>query len=47
MTNATFEPMIVYPIVAALYFILCWPLSLVAQTLERRIDAALGIEQHF
>jgi polar amino acid transport system permease protein len=28
MTNATFEPMIVYPIVAAFYFILCWPLSL-------------------
>ena len=47
MTNATFEPMIVYPIVAALYFILCWPLSVVAQTLERRIDAALGIKQHF
>jgi polar amino acid transport system permease protein len=47
MTNATFEPMIVYPIVAALYFILCWPLSLLAQTLERRIDAALGIKQHF
>ena len=34
MTNTTFEPMIVYPIVAALYFILCWPLSLLAQTLE-------------
>ena len=47
MTNATFEPMIVYPIVAALYFILCWPLSLLAQALERRIDAALGIKQHF
>jgi polar amino acid transport system permease protein len=39
--------MIVYPIVAALYFILCWPLSLVTQNLERRIDAALGIKQHF
>src|SRR5271170_7842550 len=47
MTNATFRPMIVYPIVAALYFILCWPLSLLAQTLERRIDATLGIKQHF
>jgi ABC-type amino acid transport system permease subunit len=39
--------MIVYPIVAALYLILCWPLSLAAQILERRIDAALGIKQHF
>jgi polar amino acid transport system permease protein len=47
MTDATFQPMIVYPTVAALYFVLCWPLSLLAQTLERRIDAALGIKQHF
>src|SRR3984893_18471206 len=47
MTNLTFKPMIVYPVVAALYFVLCWPLSLLAQTLERRIDATLGISQHF
>jgi len=47
MTDATFQPMVVYPIVAALYFLLCWPLSLLAQTLERRIDAALGVSQHF
>jgi polar amino acid transport system permease protein len=47
MTDTTFKPMIIYPIVAALYFVLCWPLSLLAQTLERRIDAALGIKQHF
>ena len=47
MTNTTFKPMIVYPIVALLYFILCWPLSLLAQTLERRIDANLGVKGHF
>jgi polar amino acid transport system permease protein len=47
MTDATFQPMIVYPTVAALYFLLCWPLSLLAQTLERRIDATLGISKHF
>jgi polar amino acid transport system permease protein len=47
MTNTTFKPMIVYPIVAALYFILCWPLSLLAQTLERHIDSNLGIKKHF
>jgi polar amino acid transport system permease protein len=47
MTDATFQPMVVYPTVAALYFVLCWPLSLLAQTLERRIDAALGIKKHF
>ena len=47
MTNATFKPMIVYPIVAVLYFIICWPLSLLAQHLERRIDATLGVKRHF
>ena len=46
IVNVTFQPMIVYPIVAALYFALCWPLSLAALRLERRIDAALGIRQH-
>jgi polar amino acid transport system permease protein len=46
MTNTTFKPMIIYPVVAALYFVLCWPLSLLAQTLERRIDANLGIKKH-
>jgi len=35
-----------YPLVAVLYFALCWPISLVALRLERRIDAALGIKQH-
>jgi polar amino acid transport system permease protein len=44
MTNATFRPMIVYPIVAVLYFMICWPLSLLAGSLERRIDANLGIK---
>jgi polar amino acid transport system permease protein len=47
MTNTTFKPMIIYPIVAALYFFLCWPLSLLAQALERRIDATLGVKKHF
>ncbi|MCC7274248.1 MAG: amino acid ABC transporter permease [Alphaproteobacteria bacterium] len=44
MTNATFQPTIVYPLVAALYFALCWPLSLWAQHLERRlrVDNAMG-----
>jgi polar amino acid transport system permease protein len=44
MTNATFRPMIVYPIVAVLYFMICWPLSLLAGSLERRIDANLGVK---
>jgi polar amino acid transport system permease protein len=46
MTNMTFKPMIIYPIVAVLYFLLCWPLSHLATTLERRIDANLGIKKH-
>ena len=45
MTNVTFEPMTVYPIVAALYFMMCWPLSLVSGLLERRFDATRGITQ--
>ncbi len=38
MTNVTFQPMTIYPVVAALYFLLCWPLSLLGRALERRID---------
>jgi polar amino acid transport system permease protein len=45
MTNVTFEPMTVYPIVAVLYFMMCWPLSQLSQLLERRFDAARGITQ--
>ncbi len=46
IVNVTFQPMIVYPIVAALYFAVCWPLSLLSRNLERRIDADLGIKRH-
>jgi polar amino acid transport system permease protein len=43
MTNATFQPMIVYPIVAALYFMLCWPLSVWSQRLEARLRVENGM----
>jgi len=46
IVNVTFQPMIVYPVVAALYFAVCWPLSLLSRSLERRIDADLGIKRH-
>jgi polar amino acid transport system permease protein len=46
MVNVTFQPMVIYPIVAALYFAVCWPLSLFSRFLERRIDADLGIKRH-
>jgi polar amino acid transport system permease protein len=39
MVNVTFQPMLVYPVVAALYFAVCWPMSLLALRLERRLDA--------
>jgi len=38
VNNATFRPLIVYGLVAGLYFCLCWPLSLLSQRLERRLD---------
>jgi polar amino acid transport system permease protein len=45
IVNVTFQPMVVYPIIAVLYFALCWPLSLASLRLERRMDVALGIAQ--
>lgn len=47
MTNVTFQPMVIYPVVAAMYFTLCWPLSVFSQTLERRIDADRGLAKRF
>ena len=37
ITNATFKPFVVYSCVALLYFALCFPISLYAKTLERRL----------
>jgi polar amino acid transport system permease protein len=42
MVNVTFQPMRVFPAVAILYFLLCWPLSLWSRRLEKRLDARLG-----
>jgi polar amino acid transport system permease protein len=36
INNATFEPLLVFSTVAAIYFALCWPLSLLAAAIERR-----------
>lgn len=46
MVNVTFQPMIIYPVVAVLYFAMCWPLSLLSRHLERRIDAITGVKRH-
>lgn len=40
LANATFEPFMVYGLVALGYFCLCFPLSLLARYLERRLHAA-------
>jgi polar amino acid transport system permease protein len=37
VNNATFQPVIVFGAVAAIYFALCWPLSLLAARMERRL----------
>jgi polar amino acid transport system permease protein len=42
INNATFQPLIVFSVVAAIYFVLCWPLSLLAAQMERRQAAALA-----
>lgn len=37
ITNATLKPFVVYSCVALLYFALCYPISLYAKTLERKM----------
>ena len=41
INNATFQPLHVFTTVAALYFVICWPLSLLAARMEKRRAAAL------
>jgi polar amino acid transport system permease protein len=38
ISNATFKPFVVYSCVALLYFALCFPISLYARKLERRMN---------
>lgn len=38
INNATFSPFLVFGVVAGFYFILCWPLSLAARSLEIRFS---------
>ncbi|MBB3149267.1 polar amino acid transport system permease protein [Phyllobacterium trifolii] len=40
VTNATFQPFMVYGLVALIYFALCWPLSKSSQVLERKLNVA-------
>jgi polar amino acid transport system permease protein len=40
VANQTFQPLLVYAVVGALYFAICWPLSLYSARLETRHAAA-------
>ncbi len=40
ITNATFQPFLVYGLVGLIYFVLCYPLSLSAKALERKLNVA-------
>ncbi|TDU00569.1 amino acid ABC transporter membrane protein 2 (PAAT family) [Azorhizobium sp. AG788] len=40
ITNATFQPFVVYGLAALIYFALCWPLSKSSQILERKLNVA-------
>jgi polar amino acid transport system permease protein len=42
INNATFQPLLVFSVVAGIYFALCWPLSLLAARMERRQARALA-----
>ena len=39
VNNSTFEPFVIFSSVAAIYFVLCYPLSVAARTLERKANA--------
>jgi len=39
VANATFQPLLVFGVVASIYFVLCFPVSLFAKRLERRLHA--------
>ena len=40
ITNATFQPFVVFGLVGLMYFVLCWPLSKYSQFLERKFNVA-------
>jgi len=40
LNNATFQPFLIFGIVSAIYFALCWPLTLTSRRLENRLAAS-------
>jgi polar amino acid transport system permease protein len=41
LNNATFKPFLIFGIVSAIYFALCWPLTLTSRRLEKRLAVSL------
>jgi polar amino acid transport system permease protein len=39
VSNQIFEPLLVFGLVGAMYFVVCWPLSIYGSHLERRLAA--------
>jgi polar amino acid transport system permease protein len=40
LNNATFRPFLIFGLVALVYFVMCWPLTIAAGRLERRLALA-------
>jgi polar amino acid transport system permease protein len=40
LNNSTFHPFAIFATVAAVYFVLCWPLTMAARSMERRLALA-------
>jgi len=40
LNNATFRPFLIFSTVAAIYFIICWPLTIASRRLEKRLAQA-------
>lgn len=40
LNNATFRPFLIFGLVALVYFVMCWPLTIFASRLERRLALA-------
>ena len=44
INNSIFEPFMVYMIIATIYFVLCFPISLWSRQLERRVGVRLAAQ---
>ncbi|TWO66046.1 amino acid ABC transporter permease [Caenimonas sedimenti] len=40
INNSTFQPFVIFVLIAALYFAICYPLSVLSRRLERRLNVA-------